>query len=195
MARPFEGYTGGVLSVAFSLDGQQIVSGSSDLTVRVWNAKTGKVVARPFEGHIGPISFAAFSPDGQQIVSGSNDQTMQVWDAKKGKVVTGPFEGHTDPVSSVPFLPAHQKIVLGLGDQSVQGQNVPTVLLNTALSAGLFTHANHEVDFVTIYNDSQLVNGWMQSKNSELLFWLPPYYRRGYGDQTPALLWPDILPN
>jgi WD40 repeat protein len=162
------------------------VAGLSDQTVWVWDAKTGKVVAGPFEGHTGPISSVAFSPDCQKIVSGSSDLTVRVWDAKTSKVVAEPNEGHTGSVSSFTLFPDGQKIVLGLEDQTVQVQDVPTVfLLDTALSAGLFTHANHEADFVNIYNDSQLVNGWMQSKNSELLFWLPPYYRRGlWGPNT-----------
>ncbi|KIJ32459.1 hypothetical protein M422DRAFT_184518, partial [Sphaerobolus stellatus SS14] len=38
-------------SVAFSLDGQRVVSGSRDKTIRIWNADTGQLVSGPFEGH------------------------------------------------------------------------------------------------------------------------------------------------
>jgi WD40 repeat protein len=48
-----EGHTGQVKSVAFPSDGQKIVSGSNDKTVR--DAKTGDVVAGPFEGHTGAV--------------------------------------------------------------------------------------------------------------------------------------------
>ncbi len=37
-----------VHSVAFSPDGQRIVSGSDDETICVWNATTGETVAGPF---------------------------------------------------------------------------------------------------------------------------------------------------
>jgi len=50
VAGPFEGHTGLVSSVAYSPDGTCIVSGSFDQSIRVWNAKTGKVIAGPFEG-------------------------------------------------------------------------------------------------------------------------------------------------
>src|SRR5438876_253954 len=44
----FEGHTSGVTSVAFSGDGKQVVSGSWDYTVQVWDAQTGDLVAGPF---------------------------------------------------------------------------------------------------------------------------------------------------
>jgi WD40 repeat protein len=51
VAGPFTGHTDSVRSVAFSPDGQHIVSGSDDETICVWNATTGEIVAGPFTGH------------------------------------------------------------------------------------------------------------------------------------------------
>jgi WD40 repeat protein len=79
--RELQGHTDAINSVAFSPDGNQIVSGSSDQSVWVWDAKTGEQL-RELQGHTMAIRSVAFSPDGNQIVSGSHDQSMQVWDAK-----------------------------------------------------------------------------------------------------------------
>jgi WD40 repeat protein len=72
-----EGHSGGVNSIACSLDGSQIVSGSADTTVRLWDAKTGKELAK-LEGHRKVVSSVAFSPDGVHIISGSFDGTVRV---------------------------------------------------------------------------------------------------------------------
>ena len=74
-----QGHTGPVTSVTHSPDGRHIVSGSSDKTIRVWNAITGESVAGPFQGHTGFIRSVAFSPDGRHIVSGSQDKTIRIW--------------------------------------------------------------------------------------------------------------------
>jgi WD40 repeat protein len=47
----FAKHTDSVRSVAFSPDGQCIVSGSDDRTICVWNATTGETVVGPFTGH------------------------------------------------------------------------------------------------------------------------------------------------
>src|SRR6266702_4156897 len=80
---------GPVDSIALSSDGQRIVSGSSDGTIRVWNATTGETVAGPFSGHSNWVRSVAFSPDGQHIVSGSFDRTIRVWNATTGETVAG----------------------------------------------------------------------------------------------------------
>ena len=63
------GHSGSVDSVAFSLDGKQIVSGGSDKTVRVWDAASLQPVGNPMTGHSGPISSVSFVDDDRTIVS------------------------------------------------------------------------------------------------------------------------------
>ncbi|KAH9028780.1 hypothetical protein EDB85DRAFT_2276308 [Lactarius pseudohatsudake] len=78
-----------VTSVAFSPDGQRIVSGCFDRTNRLMNATTGDTEADPIHtDSVGP-----FSPDGQRIVSGSQDRTIHVWNATTGDTGTDRFSG------------------------------------------------------------------------------------------------------
>jgi len=117
---------GPVNSIALSSDGQRIVSGSEDQTIRVWNAITGEIVAGPFNGHSNSVTSVAFSPDDQHIVSGSEDRTIRVWNATTGETVAGPFSGHLNPVTSVAFSPDGQHTVSGSHDRTIRVWNATT---------------------------------------------------------------------
>ena len=66
-----------VYAVAVSPDGKQIVSGSHDRLVRIWDASTGNEL-KVLKGHTGNVNSVAFSPDGKKIVSGSDDESVRV---------------------------------------------------------------------------------------------------------------------
>ena len=116
----FQGHTDYVRSVAFSPDGTRIVSGSSDKTVRVWDADRGVQIGSPLEGHTSNVISVAFSPDGTRIVSGSSDKTVRVWDADMGVQIDSPLEGHTSYVTSIEFSPDGTRIVSGSVDKTVR---------------------------------------------------------------------------
>ena len=92
-----------VTSVVFSPDGKSIVSGSSDMAIKVWDAGASALARPPTlnpnltapvlaaaslelkaeqqDAHGNFVNSVAFSPDGKTIVSGSEDLTIKVWDA------------------------------------------------------------------------------------------------------------------
>ena len=87
-----KGHTSWVMSVAFSPDGQRIVSGSEDWTAKIWDANSGQELKtlkiwdankQTLRGHTAEVQSVAFSPDGQRMVSCSNDKTVKIWDASE----------------------------------------------------------------------------------------------------------------
>jgi WD40 repeat protein len=99
--RTFRGHAGRVYAVAYSPDGQYIVSGGEDGTVRLWDAATGESVAVRHE-HQNAISCLVFNPDGDTFATSSGDKTVKLWSLSQRKVIlTLP---HPFPVDACEFL-------------------------------------------------------------------------------------------
>ncbi|EGD81111.1 WD-40 repeat protein [Salpingoeca rosetta] len=111
-------------SASVSPDGQRIVSGCADNTVRVWDAHTGHKLAQ-WNGHTASISSVAFSDDGKLIASGSQDMTVRIWDAGTGNLLAQ-CDGHLGDVNSVTFSADGTRIASGSDDKTVRIWNAKT---------------------------------------------------------------------
>jgi sugar lactone lactonase YvrE len=100
--------------VAFGPDGKQILSGSSDATIKLWDISSGREI-KTFRGHVSAVTSVAFSPDGRQIISGSSDTTAKLWDVSSGREVRT-FSGDLSSVNSVAFSPDGKQILYGLNN-------------------------------------------------------------------------------
>jgi eukaryotic-like serine/threonine-protein kinase len=117
-----KGHAGYVRSVAFSPDGQRIVTASNDQTAKLWDATTGQEVPT-LKGHADFVNSIAFSPDSQWMVTGSGDGTARVWDVEKGQEVLAlgsVTEWSVAGVWSVAFSPDGQRIVTGSQDKTAK---------------------------------------------------------------------------
>lgn len=113
-----------VASVAWGPDGQTLVSGSRDETIKLWNAQTGKLL-RTCKGHTYSISSVVWSPDGLTLASGSNDTTIKLWNAQTGKLLHT-LTGHTRSVQSVAWKPDGLILASGSGDLTIKLWNAQT---------------------------------------------------------------------
>jgi WD40 repeat protein len=72
------GHRGPVLCVAFTPDGQRVLSGGGDGSVLLWRAADGEEL-RCFEGQAGKVRAVACSPDGRTAFVGCADGTIRRW--------------------------------------------------------------------------------------------------------------------
>ena len=81
--RRLEGHKARLRAVCFSSDGSRILTGSTDNTARVWDAKTGEAL-HVLEGHSGPVHIVSFSADGKRMLTAADDGSARVWSTKDG---------------------------------------------------------------------------------------------------------------
>jgi WD40 repeat protein/serine/threonine protein kinase len=112
------GHTDAVRAVAFSPDGQSLISGGRDDLLIRWDLITRQPIGQPLGGHTNTINSVAFSSDGQFMASGSADKTIRLWDAATG-VLVDVFDAHTDVVWSVAFSPDAELLVSGSADGTI----------------------------------------------------------------------------
>jgi WD40 repeat protein len=87
-----EGHTAQVLDIAYSPDGERLVTAGADNTARVWRASSGQSIA--VLPHAATVRQAMFTANGRWIVTAASDQVIRVWDAasqtKLAEIDAGP---------------------------------------------------------------------------------------------------------
>jgi WD40 repeat protein len=84
-----------IYCLVWTKDDKQLLTGSQDKTLKLWNAATGALIRefkayqeKAFEkGHQDSVYAAAISPDGKWIASGDADRVIKIWNAADGSVV------------------------------------------------------------------------------------------------------------
>ncbi|MDJ0744294.1 MAG: AAA-like domain-containing protein [Xenococcaceae cyanobacterium MO_167.B27] len=121
------GHTAPVFGVDISPNGELIVTGSEDHTVKLWQ-KDGTLL-NTCAKHQAAVWDVTFSPDGQLIASASRDRTIKLWN-KDGELVDT-FTGHQDEVLGVAFSSDGQLIASGSRDHTIKLWNKDGELVDT----------------------------------------------------------------
>lgn len=105
VGEPLRGHDGAVTSVAYSPDGNRLVSASYEGTVRIWSLMANRNVIRTRAGGLGCWLHAAVSPDDKFIIAGSNCGGGQIFDGVSGKQIADLTADVNGEVASAAFNP------------------------------------------------------------------------------------------
>ena len=122
--RQFDGVN--VTTLIFSWDGSRVLSGHTNLSVRLWDASTAKEL-RQLEcsrGYDAGGPALAFSSDGSLAATGSR-MRVHLWNATTGEEVQK-LEGHKLDVLSVAFSQDGSHVVSGSYDHTIRIWNAST---------------------------------------------------------------------
>ena len=121
------GHTAAVGKVLFTPDGKELISVSSDKTIRVWDVATGeplRVLRPPIgAGPEGRIYTAALAPDGRTLAVGGYDvgadSAIYLIEPRYGRV-EGVLRGHADVIYALAFSADGARLASGSGDKTAR---------------------------------------------------------------------------
>jgi WD40 repeat protein len=87
----------------FATAGHGGPSNSTEYAVKVWDARTGKLVAT-LKGHTNWVWCLTWTPDGKTLISGSVDHSIRTWNTSNWKQIAV-LKGHTSPVFGIAISP------------------------------------------------------------------------------------------
>ncbi len=119
------GHSGAVTAVAFAPGGRTLVSGSTDKSLKIWDASSGQIL-KTMTGDTETISSVVYLPNGKRIISGSFDRSVVIWDADTGEAIRTlrseqTYSWEVPPaVWSVAVSPDGTRIVSGSADSNIK---------------------------------------------------------------------------
>ncbi|KAJ1477020.1 WD40-repeat-containing domain protein, partial [Baffinella frigidus] len=131
------GHSDAVNAVAYSPDGKRIISGSSDHTIRIWDAFSGADL-HVLTGHTDKVrALAICGVEGATLVSGGHDRVLRVWDLRTNEEVralVADQQDHEDVITCVALSPDGTHVASGSHDKSVLVWDITPAGLEQTLS-------------------------------------------------------------
>jgi len=148
-------------SICYCPDGKQMIIGSSDKTIRLWDLRTGKEIEERRIVSEQEVRVVAVSRDGRWVVTGGADPNYQrpgllkAYEVKKGIVKT--FKDHSDGITCIDISPDGKLMASGTDDHTTWIWSLETGKLMAGPLEGV-----HMVGALRFSRDSRrlAVNAW-----------------------------------
>ena len=128
-------HTNSVFTIAYSPDGQHLLSGGRDAHLKGWNVAEGYSLQHSVVAHLYAINHLAFSPDGRYFATGSMDKSIKVWDAATFRLLKvidrARHAGHGTSVNKLLWSNHHNQLVSCSDDRTISVWELDFNRLNT----------------------------------------------------------------
>ncbi|KAF9610337.1 hypothetical protein IFM89_022007, partial [Coptis chinensis] len=143
-------YSFGIFSVKFSTDGRELVAGSSDDSIYVYDLVSNKLTLR-IAAHSSDVNTVCFADEtGHLIYSGSDDNLCKVWDRRcigKGKPA-GVLMGHLEGITFIDSRGDGRYFISNGKDQTIKLWDIRKMPSNASSSSSSgMQFRNYEWDY------------------------------------------------
>ncbi len=107
------GHSDYIRALAINPSGQNLVTGSDDKTIMLWNIQSKQPVAVPLAGHDAAVTSLAFSPDSATLASAGKDRKLLLWDTSTLQSIGDGLVGSPAMVSGLGFSPDNKTLLAG----------------------------------------------------------------------------------
>ena len=146
------GHTRQVVSLAFSLDGTLLASGSGDRTIKLWDVQTGGIV-ETFYGHTGNVLSVSISADNTTIASGSNDKTIHFWDIQTRRTLHVMKQLGGSEVDCVRFSPTNPQSLMSTAGTKIKWWNTDTFQISSIYDGSHIAFSPDGTQFVSRHRE------------------------------------------
>lgn len=159
--REFRGHSDIVRSVAFSPNGDYVISGAEDGTIILWDISDGQKL-HTFAGHSESVTAVDINRKSDLMVSASRSGQILLWNINK-KSLVGEFNVHNGTVTDIQFSPTGGRIISSSLDGTV-------IVLDTALGQEIH-RLYHEspVQSIAYSPNSETIASGLS--NGEIVIW------------------------
>jgi WD40 repeat protein len=169
------GHSWNIFSVDFSWNGDKLVSGSLDETIRVWNFSTDRSSRIISNAHSGGVRHVKFTADDRRIISCGHDGNVKLWDLKTLELLHV-WSGHRSFVQSFDFNLRGDRLISCGDDKTIRiwdlldfssGENLELEILRDIHSAWIRDVCFHpNSDLFASCGEDGLVCLWsLEAKN------------------------------
>jgi WD40 repeat protein/serine/threonine protein kinase len=154
-----------ITSLAWTPDGNTLISGSGDGAINIWNLADGTLRQTLQQPNSSQYLLLSVHPNGKLLASGDDDGTLVIWDLATGAQVKIIANAHTDRILSLTFSPDGHDLASGGGDALVHLWDTASGWAN----AGTFTGHTDGVTALAFAPDGKSLAS--ASRDTTILLW------------------------